>query len=193
VWIRERLQSGGVLVHCTQGISRSGSIIIAYRPYTHLLFPLQFPIPHILSPTQTDKHTVSQTLSLSYAASLTLARQSRPQINPNPGFEHHIRLWIYLNYSIYSSNNEKREKHLYTAWKKSRVRFLSRGEAVVNRERIRMMGKVAAGIGQRGGAETTQMESLTSTEEIQSKAEEEEEMWNNRLKTGWMYWDDERS
>ena len=58
--------SNRVLIHCAQGSSRSGSFAVAY-----LMFSKQ----------------------LSFDDALTLARQDRDIIQPNPGFEEQLRYW----------------------------------------------------------------------------------------------------
>jgi atypical dual specificity phosphatase len=54
------------LVHCAQGISRSGSLIVAYLMKKH---------------------------SISYDEALQMARSKSPRICPNPSFETQLRSW----------------------------------------------------------------------------------------------------
>ncbi|KJF60237.1 uncharacterized protein CIMG_00963 [Coccidioides immitis RS] len=69
----------GVLVHCVQGISRSGAIVVAYLMRYH---------------------------SLSYSDALSVARKHRPLIAPNPGFEQQLRLWELCNYDVYAAGSD---------------------------------------------------------------------------------------
>ncbi|EEP76045.1 predicted protein [Uncinocarpus reesii 1704] len=83
-WVHAALQEGstqadlqrpvGVLVHCIQGISRSGAIIVAY---------------------------LMRYRALSYFDALAMARESRPIIKPNQGFALQLRIWQLCNYDIY--------------------------------------------------------------------------------------------
>jgi dual specificity phosphatase 12 len=62
--IEEGLQRGNVLVHCTAGISRSSTIVLMW---------------------------MMRRYGMSYREALEAARQSRPIVNPNPGFAAHLQ------------------------------------------------------------------------------------------------------
>ncbi|KAL2813236.1 protein-tyrosine phosphatase-like protein [Aspergillus granulosus] len=97
---------GRVLVHCNQGISRSGSVIVAY---------------------------IMKYLSLPYAAALSTARESRGLIGPNIGFEYQLRMWEGCGFDVFLKEEEtqnqeqdasqegeqrqRKEKPEYAAWK----------------------------------------------------------------------------
>ncbi|KAL2787360.1 protein-tyrosine phosphatase-like protein [Aspergillus keveii] len=74
-----RRSRGHVLVHCNQGISRSGSVVVAY---------------------------IMKYLSLPYAAALLTARQSRPIISPNTGFEYQLRIWEKCGFDVFMPAGE---------------------------------------------------------------------------------------
>ncbi|KAJ9610766.1 hypothetical protein H2200_005543 [Cladophialophora chaetospira] len=116
----------GVLVHCRQGISRSGSFIVAF---------------------------LMRKNNLSYASGLNLARESRPQITPNNGFEKQLRIWEFCKYEIYvpasETGGERKEKPPYKAWKAERDNLLSKGEEDVNRARFSSLADMAARFGWR--------------------------------------------
>ncbi|OBT77761.1 hypothetical protein VF21_03768 [Pseudogymnoascus sp. 05NY08] len=137
VWIKTSLASApanvdgesrrqaGVLVHCTQGISRSGSIVIAY---------------------------LMRELSLNYTAALALARESRSLITPNQGFEAQLGVWGQCKYDIFIHEpgcTAAREKYAYKAWKSNRDGLIGSGEEAVNRTRVASMASLAASFGKR--------------------------------------------
>ncbi|KAL4870319.1 hypothetical protein BDV12DRAFT_195466 [Aspergillus spectabilis] len=89
---------GRVLIHCNQGISRSGAVVIAY---------------------------IMRTFSLPYAHALALARESRSIVNPNIGFEYQLRIWEGCAYEVFYESREHlgsneiiiKEKAGYRAWR----------------------------------------------------------------------------
>lgn len=118
-----------VLVHCVQGISRSGAIVVAY------LMRLQ---------------------SLDYDSALALAQNSRSVITPNSGFADQLRLWAQMEYSIYSRTDDNaceglspKLKPQYELWKSNRGILLSRGEEAKQRVMAKSMADMAAKFGQR--------------------------------------------
>ncbi|KAI9374234.1 protein-tyrosine phosphatase-like protein [Aspergillus egyptiacus] len=76
----QTLVQGRVLVHCVQGISRSGAVIVAY---------------------------LMRALCLPYTKALSLARESRPLINPNIGFEYQLRIWEGCGFEAYFWDRER--------------------------------------------------------------------------------------
>ncbi|EXJ57480.1 hypothetical protein A1O7_07828 [Cladophialophora yegresii CBS 114405] len=100
---------------------------------------------------------------LSYASALSLARESRPQITPNSGFEKQLRVWEFCGYSADDwgegsgcsdntgrrSKGERKEKPPYRAWKAERDNLLKRGEEDVNRARFSSLADMAARFGRR--------------------------------------------
>ncbi|OCK78047.1 phosphatases II [Lepidopterella palustris CBS 459.81] len=160
----ENKKAGGVLVHCTQGISRSGAVVVAY---------------------------VMRTLSLTYSSALGLVCESRPQVLPNLGFEKQLRIWGFCKYDIYcartgskageAAGGERVEKPAYKAWKRERDALLGRGEEAVNRERAKGMARVAAAFAKRR-VEVKREDD--GREKGWEKVEEMERMWNRRLMIG---------
>ncbi|OCT47194.1 hypothetical protein CLCR_02423 [Cladophialophora carrionii] len=125
----------GVLVHCKQGVSRSGAFVVAF---------------------------LMRRFQLSYASALSLARESRPQITPNSGFEKQLRVWEFCGYNVYDCGDEtggsgeagsrqavRKEKPPYRAWKAERDNLLKRGEEDVNRARFSSLADMAARFGRR--------------------------------------------
>ncbi|KAF2816262.1 phosphatases II [Mytilinidion resinicola] len=123
----------GVLVHCTQGISRSGALCVAY---------------------------LMRSLRLPYSEALSLARESRPLITPNIGFEKQLRIWGFCEYEVVvpgsgsltsASGNVVTdvEKRPYVVWKKERDELFGKGEVAVNRERAKGLAGMAAEFGRR--------------------------------------------
>ena len=100
-----------ILLHCTQGISRSGAIATAYA---------------------------MRALDLDYDAALARVRAARPAVAPNPGFADQLRLWRELGWSIYDvpptattagkETNEVALKPGYEAWRDGRGVLLSRAQ-----------------------------------------------------------------
>ncbi|KAF2184528.1 phosphatases II [Zopfia rhizophila CBS 207.26] len=122
-WIDAALHSStlasevaGVVVHCTQGISRSSSFIIAY---------------------------LMRTLTLSYDTALSLARESRPLVTPNPGFERQLRIWEECQYEVYirepatlsTPYSPLVEKPAYKVWKQQRDNLFCQRIEEVNKIR----------------------------------------------------------
>jgi hypothetical protein len=100
-------------------------------------------------------HPVMRRFQLSYASALSLARESRPQITPNSGFERQLRVWEFCGYSVYDGSESERpeaemkEKPPYKAWKAERDNLLGRGEEDVNRARFSSLADMAARFGRR--------------------------------------------
>jgi dual specificity phosphatase 12 len=115
-----------VLVHCLQGISRSGAVVVAY---------------------------LMKSLDLEHADAVKLARKYRPVITINSGFEEQLGLWEDMGCDIYEEGGERREKALYREWKGRRDDKFSvegeEGEVLRNRERTKSMASVAARFGAR--------------------------------------------
>ncbi|EPE34848.1 (Phosphotyrosine protein) phosphatases II [Glarea lozoyensis ATCC 20868] len=115
-WIALGLDAGkGVLVHCTQGISRSGSVVVAF---------------------------VARKLKVDYLTALKTARKHRPQINPNLGFEWQLRIWIEMGCSVSEENG--RDKKTYSEWKRARDELFGKGEEAVLRARKTAVGVAVA-------------------------------------------------
>ena len=92
-----------VLVHCMQGVSRSGAVIVAL---------------------------LMRGCSLDYESALTLARESRAAIAPNAGFADQLRLWQKMNYSISEADGVGlwKTKLQYEEWRRDRGILLTREE-----------------------------------------------------------------
>ncbi|KAJ4298313.1 hypothetical protein N0V90_006213 [Kalmusia sp. IMI 367209] len=121
-WIDDALEKDGtVLVHCIQGVSRSGSIVIAY---------------------------LMRSLEIGFDAALGLARKSRVAIGPNSGFVEQLRLWGSMGYTIYG-DDEGQVKPQYENWKANRGLLLSKGEQMKQEVMMRSMADMAARFGRR--------------------------------------------
>jgi len=137
-------EAGKVLVHCLQGMSRSGSIIIAY---------------------------MMRKFTLTYGEALEMARKSRPFIAPNEGFAEQLELWHRMQYSIYIPETggegrdggvvERKTNSLYRSWRerergltdedKTKAKVKSMAVAAVNlRERLLARKKQLRGMGAGG-------------------------------------------
>ncbi|CAG8955908.1 hypothetical protein HYFRA_00008761, partial [Hymenoscyphus fraxineus] len=131
-WIDERLSSldgedgdgGGVLVHCTQGISRSAAVVIGF---------------------------LMRTLQIDFDQALAHVRVSRPQANPNEGFEYQLKVWQQLSYDVFDS--EGREKEGYKRLQEQRVRVLVGKEDALVKERFKGVAVLVADIGKMRGEE----------------------------------------
>ncbi|KAF2686146.1 phosphatases II [Lentithecium fluviatile CBS 122367] len=125
---RDDSRGSAVLVHCLQGISRSGAIIVAY---------------------------LMRSKALDYEAALALAQRSRAIITPNSGFVDQLRLWAQMRYTIYraeaadGSPDERKAKAEYEAWKENRGILLSRGEEAKQQATRKSMADMAAKFGRR--------------------------------------------
>jgi dual specificity phosphatase 12 len=158
----------GVLVHCTQGMSRSGSIAVAYGTFLSATDTrLSFAFCPLLNSQHSHKApAVMRTLSVPYADALSLVRESRPIVTPNIGFARQLKVWEECRYEIFIHDTEK-EKTPYRLWKKERDELLGRGEEAVNRARVSAMGSMAAGFGQmrlkKAGERDKETEALRET------------------------------
>ncbi|KAK7935052.1 protein-tyrosine phosphatase-like protein [Apiospora marii] len=96
-----------VLVHCLQGVSRSGAVVVAYT---------------------------MRALGLDYDAALDVVRRNRPAVSPNPGFADQLRLWHRLQYRIFSPVDNTADPNLvaakpeYESWRSGRGILMSRSE-----------------------------------------------------------------
>jgi protein tyrosine/serine phosphatase len=98
--------NGNVLVHCRQGVSRSGAVIIAY---------------------------LMRMFSLGYDVALAVAQTSRSIIQPNSGFADQLRLWHQLDYQLFTgltnaSDGLLETKSQYEVWKSARGILLTKAE-----------------------------------------------------------------
>ena len=119
-WLEDALRTSkgqaGVLVHCIQGISRSGAVVIAYLMRAH---------------------------NIGFYEALHVAQRSRPLIHPNSGFSEQLRLWEQLGYTIFEETSRDdgqggvpKVKQQYKDWKANRGVLLSK-EAELKQEHIR--------------------------------------------------------
>lgn len=92
-----------VLVHCLQGISRSGAVVVAL---------------------------LMRGYSIDYESALALARKSRAVIAPNAGFADQLRLWQKMNYSISEADGVglRKTKLQYEEWRRDRGILLTKDE-----------------------------------------------------------------
>lgn len=93
-----------VLVHCKQGTSRSGAVVVAM---------------------------LMRARALDYEAALALARGSRASIAPNSGFADQLRLWGEMGCSISEEAGDgapRRTKLRYEEWRRDRGVLLTRDE-----------------------------------------------------------------
>lgn len=122
---------------------------------------------------------------LSFAAALGLARESRPQICPNSGFEKQLRIWEFCGYSVYQSvelGNERKEKPPYKAWKAERDNLLKLGEEDINRARFSSLAGMAARFGQR--RQEQQESEKQDGNESWERVKKMENDWNEKLMRG---------
>lgn len=114
-----------VLVHCAQGISRSGAVVTAY---------------------------VMRALGgLDYEAALSRVRARRAVVAPNPGFADQLRLWRELGYCVFTTTEAGagkaaviKMKPRYEAWKSGRGVLLSRAEQERQMVLVERMRRIAA-------------------------------------------------
>ena len=92
-FINEGLNKGGsILIHCGNGSSRSGSIIIAF-----LLSRIK----------NTEKHNQKSVDEI-----ITYAQTKRSKIQPNPGFLEQLNLFVQWNYTLPDDPNPEQLKIL---------------------------------------------------------------------------------
>ena len=140
-----------------------------------------------------------RSLSLPYASALSLARESRPVICPNDGFERQLRIWEYCKYDIYehlldrsstaATEETRKEKPSYKAWKAERDSLLKRGEEDINRAKFSSVASMVALFGKRrreveSGGEVEKSLESEKRKESWDRVQRMEEEWNERLKKG---------
>ena len=96
--------------------------------------------------------------SLDYPDALALARESRPLVSPNPGFEDQLQIWHSCGYNIYLSNDSPaaespalEEKDIYKAWKSNRdiMVGIERAEEAIIKARLASIATMSAKFGRR--------------------------------------------
>jgi dual specificity phosphatase 12 len=107
-----------VLVHCLQGISRSGAVVVAYT---------------------------MKRLNFTYGEALDAVRQARAIVMPNSGFEEQLELWGEMG--CCTKDGDGKETVSYKEWKERREETLGVDEEYVSRERAKGMARLAARIG----------------------------------------------
>ncbi|KAG1738593.1 protein-tyrosine phosphatase-like protein [Suillus paluster] len=116
-FIQSALDQGGkVLVHCVMGVSRSPTVVCAYREFTslcslHSLWNAYFGC------------TLGQVMStqrLSAHAAIQYVRKRRPEIHPNYGFMKQLITFSECRYKPSRTNGE------YIAWKRRQKREVSK-------------------------------------------------------------------
>lgn len=90
-----------VLIHCLQGQSRSGAVVVAY---------------------------VMSALGLDYDAALAVVRQYRSAVSPNPGFADQLQLWHQLQCCIFADAGLATTKPEYESWRSGRGILMPRSE-----------------------------------------------------------------
>eukprot|EP01097_Dermamoeba_algensis_P011527 TRINITY_DN8951_c0_g1_i1.p1 TRINITY_DN8951_c0_g1~~TRINITY_DN8951_c0_g1_i1.p1 ORF type:complete len:322 (-),score=82.49 TRINITY_DN8951_c0_g1_i1:78-1001(-) len=91
-FIKEGIEKGGVLVHCSQGISRSASVVLSY---------------------------VMKEEGLTYTEALEKVKAKREVICPNPGFQIQLSLFYDMNYALDPSHPNFNLRKL--AWERNRL------------------------------------------------------------------------
>jgi len=68
-----------------------------------------------------------RSLSISYSSSLALARESRPLITPNEGFERQLGIWGDCGYEVFEQDaGDRKDEIHYREWKEERDAFYRR-------------------------------------------------------------------
>lgn len=110
-----------LLVHCLQGVSRSGSVVIGL---------------------------LMRRLDLSFDDAQSLGRKYRPIIGPNQGFVEQMRLWQKMKFDIYEDKRgEKVLKKQYTEWRDNRGVLTSREQDEGARLARKSVASLAARVG----------------------------------------------
>jgi dual specificity phosphatase 12 len=110
-----------LLVHCLQGVSRSGSVVIGL---------------------------LMRRLNLTFDDAQTLARKYRPIIGPNQGWVEQLRLWREMDFDIYEEKDGKRVlKKRYTEWKENRGVLVSKQQDEGIKMARKSMAILAARVG----------------------------------------------
>lgn len=116
--VEDGLQLSRVLIHCIQGISRSGAMVVGY---------------------------LMRSQQLSYESALKMAQNARAIVAPNSGFANQLRLWQQLQYTIHNwgeSTNEVSLRDEYLAWKADRGVLLSRSQEDQQKFLLRRMENI---------------------------------------------------
>ncbi|CAG8977979.1 hypothetical protein HYALB_00001860 [Hymenoscyphus albidus] len=121
-----------------------------------------------------------RTLQIGYNQALAHLRVSRPQANPNEGFEYQLRIWQQLAYDVF--DNQGREKEGYKKLQELRVRVLVGKEEALVRGRFKGVAGLAASVGKMRGEEGEGY----GKSEAWERVERIEEEWRKRLIGGEM-------
>jgi dual specificity phosphatase 12 len=97
-FIKTGLQSGGVLVHCAAGVSRSATIVCAYLMMESNLCA--------------KKGIIKGNLQCNIVVAVELLRAKRPCICPNQGFRQQLDLWYHMNFVLEGSSKYHRRFQL---------------------------------------------------------------------------------
>ena len=132
-----------------------------------------------------------------------MARECRPLVCPNVGFERQLRLWRFCECDVYVREPKPvsapklvlKEKTAYKVWKAERDNLLNRGEEATNKARFSSMATMAAEFGKmrlkaNQNINSKGEEGSVGSEEEERKrkswerAEKMEKDWNRRLIAG---------
>ena len=116
-----------------------------------------------------------------------MARECRPLVCPNVGFERQLRIWGFCEYDVYVRELESvpvsesvlKEKTAYKVWKAERDNLLDRGEEATNKARFSSMATMAAEFGKRRLKANENINSKGEDGIVRSEEEEEERKWKS--------------
>ncbi|CAD6568993.1 MAG: hypothetical protein ASARMPRED_002263 [Alectoria sarmentosa] len=99
----KRAEGKKVLVHCRMGISRSVTLVMAYRMSR---FPVRF--------------EVMRAWGVGFPEAQIFVKGKRPMASPNRGFCEQLRVWQACEYGVEQIvDGERRDKAPYAEWKRN--------------------------------------------------------------------------
>lgn len=118
----KRAEGEKVLVHCRMGISRSVTLVMAYRKSPS---PCSYQSARVHAPRSMRlngliDHIVMRAWGVGFPEAQIFVKGKRPMARPNRGFCEQLRVWQACEYGVEQIiDGERRDKAPYAEWKRS--------------------------------------------------------------------------
>lgn len=117
----KRAEGKKVLVHCRMGVSRSVTLVIAYRTsQSPCLQWIRIYVPRTTRLNGSFHPAVMRAWGVGFPEARIFVKEKRPMASPNRGFCEQLRVWQACEYAIQQIvDGERRDKAPYAEWKRS--------------------------------------------------------------------------